>query len=122
MAKYNGKPAGEVNRFMKAYLRETDGVPYADFPMNYGAKWLRGGDKVPVGPQTGEPAFIRTDNVMPSDVGVDGFRAGYVWGPGPSGFGYYHLTTKEAYKALEARLQVDAAPVCCFGQSKEKHE
>lgn len=102
MATYRGKPAGELNRIMKIYIPETDGCSYADFPMHHGPKWLRGNDQTP----KGQPCFIRTENFMPpDDAGVTGgFKTGYIWGAGPFGYGYYHLTTKNAHNLIYARI------------------
>ncbi len=37
----------------------------------------------------------------------------YVWGPGPKGYGYYHLLTRAAYIALHARLSHQSSVGCC---------
>lgn len=40
-------------------------------------------------------------------------REHYVWGPGPKGYGYYHLLTRSSYKILNARLSHQSAVGCC---------
>jgi len=95
MASLHGKSAEHINRVMKIYLPETAGNNYADYPMT-GDRWLRSNEKTP----KGEPCFISTENKMPPT----GPKNGYVWGPGPNTFGYYHLTTKAAHVSLYNRI------------------
>ena len=89
---------------------------YGRYPMKR-EKW------VPSSPNEkspdGKPSFLAS----PRDPGnTKPLLDDYVWGPGSRGFGYYHLTTKEAYATLEARLQSASAPTCCFGGSKDKSD
>ena len=45
----------------------------------------------------------------------------YVWGPGPMGYGYYHLLTRASYKVLHARLSnKSSVGCCCVPQSREQ--
>ena len=118
MASYNGKPAATLNAAMKLYLPETAGCTYADYPMQHG-QWLKPNDKTPPhdGQHQQQPCFIKTGNQQPA---ADGIKTGYVWGPGPAGFGYYHLLTKPAHTILYNRIVngrvfvgSDAEPGCC---------
>ena len=95
MDTYHGKPAATINAAMKVYLPETAGCTYADYPMRH-ARWLQPKEKVP---DTGQPCFIKTDNAFPGTI-----KTAYVWGPGPHGFGYYHLLTKAAHVTLYTRI------------------
>lgn len=95
MASFNGKSAARINEIMKSYIPETSGCHYADYPMNR-ARWLKGNEKT----DKGEPCFIKTDNKLPSE----GMKQGYIWGPGPFTYGYYHLLTKTAYVNIYSRI------------------
>ena len=121
MAQYNSKPAATVNAFMKEYLPETAGCTYADFPMQH-ARWLQPKETTTT-PDGGDmPCFIKTGNELPAQ----GSKQGYVWGPGPLGFGYYHLLTKSAHVTLYTRIlnrrvflgpNVGGGGCCgCFGE------
>lgn len=84
---------------------------YGQCPMKRD-KWVRASETVP----NGQPAFIA--HPKPSKGQTNPVKEDYVWGPGSKGFGYYHLTTQDAYKALGARLANEAVPGCgCFGGS-----
>jgi hypothetical protein len=62
------------------------------------------------------PAFI----AKPKDPNFPNtaMKLDYVWGPGPRGYGYYHLLTKASYTILNNRLRLSqkaTVDCCCFG-------
>lgn len=84
---------------------------YGHRPMNRD-KWVSTSGTAP----DGQPAFIA--HPKPTGGQQNLVKDGYVWGPGCKGFGYYHLTTQDAYKALGARLKNETVPGCgCGGGS-----
>ena len=54
-----------------------------------------------------EPCYIRSAK-------DEGRKEDYVFGPGPMGFGYYHLLTRASYAALYARMTQESPVPCCF--------
>jgi hypothetical protein len=82
---------------------------YARYPMHH-LRWLKVNEKE--GPN-GEPLFIPC---LPQDAGQ---KRNYVFGPGPKGFGYYHLLTRSSYLALYARLTHESPVFCCFAFGKK---
>jgi hypothetical protein len=90
---------------------------YGHFPMQRDV-WVPPTGKSP----DGKPAFMASPKAERG--ATKPVQDGYVWGPGSLGFGYYHLTTKDAYKGLESRLRGESAPdiTCCFRGSTDKKE
>jgi len=72
----------------------------------------------------GSPPFImHYSKSKIRGVNRNGFRNNYIFGKGPSGIGYYHISTKEAYKVLLTRIDrhlikihndLSCAKLCCF--------
>mmetsp|Transcript_27381 Transcript_27381/g.57644 ORF Transcript_27381/g.57644 Transcript_27381/m.57644 type:complete len:289 (-) Transcript_27381:1194-2060(-) len=72
----------------------------------------------------GSPPFImHYSKSKIRGVNRNGFRNNYIFGKGPSGIGYYHISTKEAYQVLLNRIDkrlatlrgnLSCAKVCCF--------
>ena len=61
---------------------------YARYPLCHTC-WLNVTEK----DHKGEPCYISSTNT--------GLKMHYVYGPGPKGFGYYHLLTKQSCCMLE---------------------
>mmetsp|Transcript_2910 Transcript_2910/g.6740 ORF Transcript_2910/g.6740 Transcript_2910/m.6740 type:complete len:168 (-) Transcript_2910:192-695(-) len=89
--------------------------PLAAYPMDR-KKWLPPMAKT----SDGKVGFIASP--QPPKGETKQLKPDYVWGPGTRGFGYYHVLTKEAYVALEARMAKELAPTvsCCSGKSKDE--
>jgi hypothetical protein len=74
---------------------------YAKYPMKH-SRWLN-----PQGKDSkGNPCFMKSTDAGP--------KRDYVFGPGPCGFGYYHIMTREAYQALNARIKNEFPGGCCY--------
>ena len=100
--------ADEINRKMHGVAKELSSK-YAVYPLK-GEAWLSAAAMV----DDDTPAFIAKgkDPNFPTQIMKDD----YVWGTGPKGYGYYHLTTRYAYKILHNRLENGkSAGCCCFG-------
>lgn len=85
---------------------------YAEYPMHL-RYWLKATD---TGPK-GEPCFI----AAPKDGKVE-LKPNYVFGPGPRGFGDYHLLTKASYLALYARMTHENPVSCCSFSKAARQE
>ena len=72
---------------------------FAKYPLEL-ENWTK-----PDGTINSNPAFLKEPDVGP--------KPDYVYGPGPMGRGYYHLTTREAYKILYARCTNEMPFACC---------
>jgi hypothetical protein len=82
---------------------------YATYPLKQGLAWLRPNENAP----DSAPGFIK-------DAGAKTFKEHYVYGPGPKGYGHYHILTREAYVILHARLNNNSPMVwCCFAESRK---
>uniref|UniRef100_A0A6U0FT60 Uncharacterized protein n=1 Tax=Helicotheca tamesis TaxID=374047 RepID=A0A6U0FT60_9STRA len=93
--------------------------PHARYPLNR-SHWIKTTQEPRTPKKDGdELTFIARPK--PPKGQTNEVKLGYVWGPGPRGFGYYHLLTQASYTALAARLHSETAPsvTCCFGKSKE---
>jgi hypothetical protein len=91
---------GEMNAKMLKFAPELMSE-YARYPLHR-TRWLQVSDASP----KGEPCFVSSSN--------EGLKMHYVFGPGPRGFGYYHLLTRASYAALYARMtQESPVPLCC---------
>jgi hypothetical protein len=77
---------------------------YAEYPMSL-KFWLQATDTDP----KGEPCYI----AAPPQGGQVKLKPNYVFGPGPRGFGYYHLLTRSSYRALYARMTHENPVSCC---------
>lgn len=85
---------------------------YAEYPMHR-KYWLKATDTDP----KGEPCFI----AAPEGGKQLKLKPNYVFGPGPRGFGYYHLLIRASYLALHARMTHEN-PVSCCSFSKAARE
>ena len=74
---------------------------YAKYPLSY-PSWIRPTGN---GPKN-SPCFESAPR-------GSAMKMDYVHGPGPKGFGYYHLLTREAYVILYARLTNEMPGCCC---------
>lgn len=92
----------EINENMVKFAPEL-ASEYARYPMNQGRTWLQVSGKTP----NKDPCFIHS-------MVDDGLKEDYVFGPGPRGFGYYHLLTKPSYAALYARMTRESPVPGCF--------
>jgi hypothetical protein len=94
--------AARMNAMMVNFAPEL-ASEYAEYPtpLKY---WLKATDTDP----KGEPCFI----AAPKD-GQMKLKPNYVFGPGPKGFGYYHLLTRASYLALYARMTHENPVSCC---------
>lgn len=88
---------------------------YAEYPIHLKC-WLKATDTDP----KGEPCFIAVPAPR-KDRQLMKLKPNYVFGPGPRGFGYYHLLTKSSYLALHARMTHEN-PVSCCSFSKAARE
>lgn len=107
-----GNKIEETNALMAKYAPEL-ASEYSRYPLNNGRSWLKVTETTP----KGEPCYISS-----TDTGI---KLHYVYGPGPKGFGYYHLMTRESYVALYARMtQESPVPFCCmfFFSKKDRKE
>ena len=116
---YRGAKASVLNTAMKIYIPETKFNLYSDYPM-MNERWYKPDEYVPYGSMKGQPCYIKTEWSMPESTGT---KDGYIWGPGDFGWGYYHLTTKSAYKILYTRILNNKVTIsgesegfcsCCF--------
>ena len=97
-----------MNAKMANLVPELDSE-YARFPMRR-SRWL---DVAEVTSKN-EPCFVASAK----DVGL---KKNYIWGPGPKGFGYYHLLTRASYISLYARLTYECPVSCCsFSRAARK--
>lgn len=106
-----------INAMMGRVVPELNSS-YAAYPMANKA-WVSASGKAP----DGQPAFEASPKAPKGETKP--LKKDYVWGPGTRGFGYYHMTTKEAYVILSARLQHEAggsAHAGCCGRSKTSDE
>uniref|UniRef100_A0A7S2ELZ5 Uncharacterized protein n=1 Tax=Trieres chinensis TaxID=1514140 RepID=A0A7S2ELZ5_TRICV len=94
------KSPEDINAMMARVCPEL-ASSYAKYPLK-GNMWLSTSATV-----NGSATFIAETNKQPP------LKLDYVHGPGPLGFGYYHLTTRAAYRALYPRLQSQAPLPCC---------
>mmetsp|Transcript_7129 Transcript_7129/g.14629 ORF Transcript_7129/g.14629 Transcript_7129/m.14629 type:complete len:612 (+) Transcript_7129:85-1920(+) len=84
------------------------------------AEWTR----IPGTAPDGSPSYIpHAEKSKTHGVNNNTFRENYIFGKGPSGIGYYHISTKEAYQVLLNRIDkrlatlrgnLSCAKVCCF--------
>lgn len=74
---------------------------YAKYPLSCSA-WMSPDAKGP----SGAACFVSAPRGSP-------LKTDYVHGPGPKGFGYYHLLTRDSYVILYARLTNDMPGCCC---------
>lgn len=109
-------PYQALNDAMAFYVPELKSR-YGQYPMNHGAQWLSAKCTHP----DGKPAFLAA-GAPPNQNEEKDLIDDYVWGPGTLGFGYYHLTTKESYKILAARLRELSAPNLAGVFSKAKRQ
>ena len=103
--------ADEVNEKMGRVAPEL-ASPFAKYPLS--AKSGRNMWVNPNGGTTskGEPCFIQGQGK------TQPMKQHYVYGAGSMGFGWYHLLTRDSYRALYNRLH-STAPVPCCAFSKE---
>lgn len=62
----------------------------------------------------GKPLFIKGEGSQEPARKDD-----YVYGPGPLGWGYYHLLTRVSYEILFRRMHSSTPFVCCCFATKE---
>ena len=74
---------------------------YAKYPLSY-RSWMSPDAQ---GPKN-SPCFISAPRGAP-------MKMDYVHGPGPKGFGYYHVLTRDSYVILYARLTNEMPGCCC---------
>ena len=100
----------EINAKMVRFAPELDSE-YALYPLQR-TRWLTVSEKT----AKGEPCFVQSGTNK-------GVKKDYVFGPGPKGFGYYHLLTRASYLSLYARLTHEAPPgFCCFMSKAAQRE
>lgn len=109
-----GSDDSQMNDTMMRLIPEL-GSKYARYPLK-GKAWLDpsvssisiSGEEIKSFIPYKKDPLVDTANVT--------IKMDYVWGPGPRGFGYYHLLTRDAYVTLSARIRSDRAnaPTQCF--------
>lgn len=101
---YKPKDAALINELLQAHIPELRISRYGAYPMKQDT-WL----PINSGTSTGEPAFIPADSQVKYRDDADynkeiPIKKDYVFGTGPTGFGYYHLLTRQAYVILNTRI------------------
>lgn len=107
----------ETNERMVRLFPELESK-HATYPLKR-QKWLAEAGSVGSNDGTSTPAFLPYDKDPNFDATL---KPDYAWGPGPRGFGYYHMLTRQSYKILYARAKNNPAPIqcCCFGSPELK--